>query len=37
MTTKLISVEGAVIKIELTIELSETMLESEVKIQEKLN
>ncbi len=37
MTTKLISVERAVIKIELTIELSETMLESEVKIQEKLN
>ena len=37
MTAKLISVEGAVIKIELTIELSETMLESEVKIQEKLN
>lgn len=37
MTAKLISVEGAVIRIELTIELSETMLESEEKIQEQLN
>ena len=37
MTAKLISVEGTVIRIELTIELSETMLESENKIQEQLN
>jgi len=37
MTAKLISVEGTVIKIELTIEMSETMLESEDKIQEQLN
>ena len=37
MTAKLISVKGTVIKIELTIEMSETMLESEDKIQEQLN
>jgi hypothetical protein len=37
MSAKLISVESSVIKIELTIELSESMLESEIKIQEKLN
>ena len=37
MSAKLISVESSVIKIELTIELSESMLESEIKIQEKIN
>lgn len=37
MSAKLVSVEGAVIKIEVTMELSESMLESEIKIQEKLN
>jgi len=37
MSAKLISVESSVIKIELTIELSESMLENEIKIQEKLN
>jgi hypothetical protein len=37
MSAKLISVESSVIKIELTIELSESMLENEIKIQEKIN
>ncbi|MFO0048795.1 MAG: ISKra4 family transposase, partial [Pseudanabaena sp.] len=37
MLAKLISVEGTKVKIELTIELSESMLESEGKIQESLN
>jgi len=37
MLAKLISVEGPKVKIELTIELSESMLESEGKIQESLN
>jgi hypothetical protein len=37
MSAKVISVEGTKIKIELTIELSESMLDSEGKIQEGLN
>jgi len=37
MSAKLISVEGSIVKIELTIELSESMLDSESKIQEGLN
>jgi hypothetical protein len=37
MSVKLISVEGTKVKIELTIELSESMLDSEGKIQEGLN
>ncbi len=37
MTAKLISVEGTKVKIEITIELSESMLDSEKKIQEGLN
>jgi hypothetical protein len=37
MSAKLIRVEGATVKIELTIELSDSMLDSEVKIQEGLN
>ena len=37
MSAKLIRVEGTTVKIELTIELSESMLDSEVKIQEGLN
>ena len=37
MSAKLISVEGKRVRIELTIELSESMLDSEVKIQEELN
>lgn len=37
MSAKLIRVEGTIVKIELTIELSESMLDSEVKIQEGLN
>jgi hypothetical protein len=37
MSAKLISVEGAKVKIELIIELSESMLDSEGKIQEGLN
>ena len=37
MLAKLISVEGGQVKIELTIELSESMLDSEGKIQEGLN
>ena len=37
MSAKLISVEGPKVKIELTIELSESMLDSEARIQEELN
>jgi len=37
MSAKLIRVEGRTVKIELTIELSGSMLDSEVKIQEGLN
>ena len=37
MSAKLIRVEGRTVKIELTIELSESMLDSEIKIQEGLN
>lgn len=37
MSAKLISVEGPKVKIELTIELSKSMLDSEVRIQEGLN
>jgi hypothetical protein len=37
MSAKLIRVEGTTVKIELIIELSESMLNSEVKIQEGLN
>ena len=37
MSAKLISVEGKRVRIELTIELNESMLESEDKIQEELN
>jgi len=37
MSAKLIGIEGRTVKIELTIELSESMLDSEVKIQEGLN
>ena len=37
MSAKLISVEGKRVRIELTIDLSESMLDSEVKIQEELN
>jgi len=37
MSAKLTRVEGRTVKIELTIELSESMLDSEVKIQEGLN
>jgi len=37
MSAKLISVEGSTVKIELTITLSESMLDSEVKIQAGLN
>jgi len=37
MSAKLIKVEGTTVKIELTIELSKSMLDSEVKIQEGLN
>ena len=37
MSAKLIRVEGRTVKIELTIELSESMLDSEIKIQGGLN
>ena len=37
MTTKLISVEGSTIKIELTLELSRSMLDTEINIQKSLN
>jgi hypothetical protein len=37
MTTKLISVEGSKIKIELTLELNRSMLDTEINIQKSLN
>ena len=37
MSARLISIEGSQVKIELTIELSKSMIESEGKIQEGLN
>ena len=36
MTAKLISVEGSKIKIELTLELSRSMLDTEINIQKSL-
>ena len=37
MTAKLINVEGSKIKIELTLELSRSMLDTEINIQKGLN
>jgi hypothetical protein len=37
MTAKLISVDGSKIKIELTLELSRSMLDTEINIQKSLN
>jgi hypothetical protein len=37
MTAKLISVEGSKIKIELTLQLSRSMLDTEINIQKSLN
>jgi len=37
MTAKLITVEGSKIKIELTLELSRSMLDTEINIQKSLN
>ena len=37
MTARLINVEGSKVKIELTLELSRSMLDTEINIQENLN